>query len=60
MLVRHSWGSRLCNFDVHLLVSYISGRFAVAVGAVLPALAAQFGEQTSAWKLPRRADVVAN
>ncbi|TIU33186.1 MAG: hypothetical protein E5W38_10175 [Mesorhizobium sp.] len=51
MLVRQSWGSRLSNFDVHLLVSYISGGFAVAVGAVLPALAAQFSEQTSAWRL---------
>jgi hypothetical protein len=52
MLVRHSWGSRLSNFDVHLLVSYISGGFIVTIGAVLPALAAQFSEHiSSAWRL---------
>lgn len=42
MLIRHSLGGKLSNFDVYLITSYISLGFAQALSAILPPLVALF------------------
>ena len=43
MLMRQTMGGKLSNFDIHLITSYVARGFAVAIAAVLPPLAADFG-----------------
>jgi hypothetical protein len=38
MLLRQTMGGKLSNFDLHLITSYISGGFALTLGAVMPPL----------------------
>ena len=38
MLLRQSMGGKISNFDIHLITTYVSGGFAIAVGAILPSL----------------------
>ena len=42
MLIRQSMGGKLSNFDIYLIVTYVSLGFVVAVAAVLPPLVALF------------------
>jgi hypothetical protein len=42
MLIRQTMGGKLSNFDIHLITSYVSRGFAIAVAAVLPSLIAGF------------------
>ena len=38
MLMRQTMGGKLSNFDIHLVTSYVSRGFAIAVAAILPSL----------------------
>jgi hypothetical protein len=52
MLVRQSWGGRLSNFDIHLLVSYISAGFTVSVASILPTLVDFFSSDApTTWRI---------
>jgi hypothetical protein len=38
MLLRQTMGGKLSNFDIHLITAYVSGGFALTLGAVMPPL----------------------
>ena len=38
MLLRQTMGGKLSNFDIHLITAYVSGGFAITLGAVMPPL----------------------
>lgn len=42
MLIRHTLGGKLHNFDVYLITAYVSFGFAQAIAAILPPLVALF------------------
>src|SRR5690348_3702520 len=42
MLLRQTMGGKLSNFDIYLIVTYISLGFSIAVGCLLPPLVALF------------------
>ena len=43
MLMRQTMGGKLSNFDIHLVVSYVSRGFVIVIVALLPSLFADFG-----------------